>query len=118
MSQIRVEQFKNLAESPLVISALFAIDLSVLWPSNARIPTFHIRIFKRVFMIKETIFSGKQKILSVRSNSSESKKLLPGNEMISDFFHNRINHFLRTFRHFSNTIMRHNEFSKDDTLIW
>ena len=58
---------------------------------------------------------GQQKILSVCSNS-ESKKLLPGNEMISDFLDNRINHFLRTFRHFSNTFMRHNEFSKNDTL--
>ena len=46
-----------------------------------------------------------------------NKKLFPWNKMIFDFLCNRANHFLRAFRHFSNTFMRHNEFSQYDTSI-
>ena len=57
VSQIRVKHIKNLAESPLVISALFVIDLSFPWPSNAHIPMFYILIFQRVFIWLNSIWT-------------------------------------------------------------
>ena len=122
---------KTITEFLLVLSALFATDLSFPLPSNAHISMFHIRIFKRVFIwlnatpcgpydmdhMTWTISSRWHKgiasdFVSVVNhqlwlNINKGEKLLPGNKINFDFLGNRINHFLRALRHFSNTFMRH-----------
>ena len=47
---------------------------------------------------------------------TKNKKLFPWNKMIFDFLRNRINHFMRTCHHSSNTFMRHGEFSRIESL--